>query len=96
MALEIWDWYTTTLGRVSKEKRGADSLKVADLSIHVSQVRMRGPPAPDTLAIGEDISVLDRFNDEKSWLNTNSLIHPRFRSGISLACAASSETCTAV
>jgi KaiC/GvpD/RAD55 family RecA-like ATPase len=67
-ALEIWDWYTTTLGQMSKEKRGADSLKVADLSIHVSQVRMRGPPAPDTLAIGEDISVLDRFNEEKSWV----------------------------
>ena len=67
-ALEIWDWYTTTLGQVSKEKRGADSLKVADLSIHVSQVRMKGPLATDTLAIGEDISVLDRFNDEKNWV----------------------------
>ncbi len=67
-ALEIWDWYTTTLGQVSKERRRADSLKVADLSIHVSQERMRGPPAPDTLAIGEDISSLDRFNDEKNWV----------------------------
>ncbi len=67
-ALEIWDWYTATLGQASKEKRGANSLKVADLSIHVSQVRMKGPPAPDTLAIGEDISVLDRFNEEKSWV----------------------------
>ena len=67
-ALEIWDWYTTTLGQVSKEKHKTDSLKVADLSIHVSQVRMRGPPAPDTLVIGEDISVLDRFNDEKNWI----------------------------
>lgn len=66
--LEIWDWYTTTLGQVSKEKQAADSLKVAELSIHVSRVRMKGPPAPDTLVTADDISVLDRFNDEKSWV----------------------------
>jgi len=67
-ALEIWDWYTATLGQTSKEKRAAESLKVAELSIHVSTVRMKGPLAPDTLAIGEDISVLDRFNDERNWV----------------------------
>ena len=33
--LVIWDWYTCTMGQKSKEKYAADSLKVADLSIHV-------------------------------------------------------------
>ena len=66
--LEIWDWYTVTLGLQSKEKYMTDTLKVAELSIHVSRVRMRGPVAPDQLAVADDVSVLDRFNDEKSWV----------------------------
>jgi len=79
-SLEIWDWYTTTLGQNSKEKLAAESLKVSDLSIHVSRVRMKGPQAPDTIVIGEDISVLDRFNDEKNWVEYElARSYPAFR-----------------
>jgi len=66
--LEIWDWYTVTLGLKSKEKYSTDTLKVAELSIHVSRVRMRGPVAPEQLVVADEVSVLDRFNDEKSWV----------------------------
>lgn len=31
--LRVYDWYTPTLGRKSKERYGIDSLKVADHSI---------------------------------------------------------------
>jgi len=67
-ALEIWDWYTVTLGLPSKEKFTIESLKVADLSLHVLKVRMQGPVATELLAVADDISVLDRFNDEKAWV----------------------------
>ena len=78
--LEIWDWYTATLGQRSKEKLAAESLKVSDLSIHVSRVRMKGPQAPDTIVIGEDLSVLDRFNDEKNWVEYElARSYPAFR-----------------
>jgi len=38
--LELNDWYTATLGKKSSEKLKADSLKVADLSIHWSRSEM--------------------------------------------------------
>ena len=70
--LEIWDWYTATLGQKSQEKFQQPSLKVADLSLRFSQgfkeFASEGP-IPDYLRIFDNCSVLDRFNDnEKSWV----------------------------
>ena len=70
--LEIWDWYTATLGQKSKEKLEQPSLKVADLSIEMSQGLKEHTSAgtiPEYLRILDNCSVLDRFNDsEKSWV----------------------------
>ncbi len=65
---ELWDWYSCTLGRKSKEKLAMDSLKIADLSIWWAKHRMGGPPTQDTLRIVDDLSCLSRFNDEKTWV----------------------------
>ncbi len=65
--LEIWDWYTATLGLHSKEAHATDSLKGADLSMHY-RARMQAPISRDVLGIADDVSVLDRFNDEKNWV----------------------------
>ncbi len=43
-------------------------MKVADASIEFAKDDMRAPPAPDVLNILDDLSVLDRFNLEKSWI----------------------------
>lgn len=66
--LDISDWYTATLGQKSKEKYAWDSLKVADLSIAWSSSLMKLPAMPDVLRMLDDLSCLDRFNDEKSWV----------------------------
>jgi KaiC/GvpD/RAD55 family RecA-like ATPase len=75
--LIIWDWYTATLGRKSKEKFSVDSLKAADLSVWYSKYLMGdpGPSAigwgklgPEVLRLGDDTSCLGRFNEEKSWV----------------------------
>ena len=68
--LRVWDWYTVTLGQKSTEKLAIDSLKAADLSIFFARVQMRTSlDEPGTrLLIQDDISVLDRFNDAKSWV----------------------------
>ncbi len=67
--LEIWDCYTCQLGRKSEEKLALESLKVADLSIWWSKMQIAGrPPDPTMLRIFDDLSILDRFNDEKSWV----------------------------
>ncbi len=65
--LRIWDWYTCTLGRKSKEKLNVDSLKVADLSIGMKST-MESPPIPDCLRIIDNYSNVGRFNDEKAWV----------------------------
>jgi KaiC/GvpD/RAD55 family RecA-like ATPase len=70
--LEIWDWYTATLGQKSKERFQQPSLKVADLSLRFSQgfkeFESEGP-IPNYLRILDNCSVLDRFNDnEKNWV----------------------------
>ena len=67
--LEIWDCYTCQLGRKSTEKLALESLKVADLSIWWSKMQAAGPP-PDRrmLRICDDLSILGRFNDEKTWV----------------------------
>ncbi len=66
--LAIIDWYSLTLGQKSQEKYTVPSLKVADLSIFFSKEQMRGPSEPGALVIVDNLSVLDRFNDEKSWV----------------------------
>ena len=66
--LRIFDWYTATLGRKSKEILAQDSLRIADLSIQFSRGEIPGPPIPDVLGIFDSASVLARFNDEKVWI----------------------------
>lgn len=73
--LRIWDWYTATLGRKSKEKLSIDSLKAVDLSISFSREVMADHPAlgrqpygPEWLRIADNGSTLARFNDEKTWV----------------------------
>ncbi len=71
--LRIYDWYTPTLGRKSKEKYGIDSLKVADQSIEfrLSEDDLNHPEEtewPESLRIVDNFSTLARFNDEKAWI----------------------------
>ena len=75
--LEIWDWYTVTLGQKSNEKFvAASSLKAADLSIGVAKeikIFLSGTDSgmggdPQFLRIWDNSSVLARFNDDKGWV----------------------------
>jgi KaiC/GvpD/RAD55 family RecA-like ATPase len=66
--LRIWDWYTATLGKQSKEKYFVPSLKAAELSIFFAKEQIPGPPVYDRLRISDNGSVMARFNDEKSWV----------------------------
>ena len=76
--LRIFDWYTATLGRKSKEKYAFYSLKAADLSLLFAKYLMATSesdvdalpptPSPDWLRILDDMSCLGRFNEEKSWV----------------------------
>jgi len=71
--VRVYDWYTPTLGRKSKEKYGIDSLKVADQSIlfRLSEDDLNNPEElewPESLRIADNFSTLGRFNDEKSWI----------------------------
>ena len=75
----LFDWYTATLGRKSKERYAFYSLKAADLSVLYSKYLMatedgadfdqlRPTPSTDWLRILDDASCLARFNEEKSWV----------------------------
>jgi KaiC/GvpD/RAD55 family RecA-like ATPase len=71
--LRIYDWYTPTLGRKSKEDYGIESLKVADQSIifRLTEDDLNHPEElewPKSLRIADNFSTLARFNDEKSWI----------------------------
>ena len=68
--LELWDVYTVLLGRKSDEKfvGSLGGLKVSEASIAFAKEEMSLPIAPDMLRIADDLSYLDRFNDEKNWL----------------------------
>ena len=66
--LLITDWYTTTLGQKSKEKHFMDSLKVHELNLIRLKDMQEAKPAPDFLAISDNISVQARFNEEKAWV----------------------------
>ena len=71
--LRIYDWYTPTLGRKSKENYGIESLKVADQSIifRLTEDDLNHPEElewPKSLRIADNFSALARFNDEKLWI----------------------------
>jgi KaiC/GvpD/RAD55 family RecA-like ATPase len=67
--LWITDMYTAgVIGQKSKEKFAVDSLKVADLSIWMGKEVTHEPPAPEFLIIDDNTSILDRFNEEKNWI----------------------------
>jgi KaiC/GvpD/RAD55 family RecA-like ATPase len=75
--LRVFDWYTATLGRKSKEKYAFYSLKAADLSVLFSKYLMASgsdvdsippTPSPEWLRILDDFSCLARFNEEKNWV----------------------------
>jgi len=67
--LEIWDWYTASLGLKSKEKLANDSLKIADLSLQQRGVMRRyASPVPEVLRVWDTTSYLARFNDERTWV----------------------------
>ena len=69
--LLIYDWYSATLGQRSVEKFNEDSLKVADMSIgwmKEAKELAQSAPSPGELTIVDDISSLDRFNEEKVWV----------------------------
>ncbi len=69
--LVLHDFYTATLGQKSKEKLAADSLKVHELSIWFAK-ELASPifvqHGPELLRIRDDWSSLDRFNQEKHWV----------------------------
>ena len=71
--LRVYDWYTPTLGKKSKERYGIDSLKVADQSIEfrLTEDDLNNPEEtewPESLRIVDNFSTLARFNDEKAWV----------------------------
>jgi KaiC/GvpD/RAD55 family RecA-like ATPase len=66
--LWITDLYTLSLGQKSKERFAPESLKVSDLSIWIAREAMVESPAPEFLVIADNSSILDRFNDEKNWV----------------------------
>jgi KaiC/GvpD/RAD55 family RecA-like ATPase len=71
--LEVWDWYSATLGQKSKEKFvGSSTLKVSDLSIDIAREELKpamaGETYPEYLRIWDNSSVMARFNDEKAWV----------------------------
>lgn len=67
--LWITDMYTAgVIGLKSKEKFAVESLKVSDLSIWMGKEVLHEPPAPEFLIIDDNASILDRFNDEKNWI----------------------------
>ena len=67
--LWITDMYTAgVIGQKSNEKFAVDSLKVADLSIWMGKEVTHEPPAPEFLIIDDNTSIIDRFNEEKNWI----------------------------
>lgn len=66
--LWITDFYTISLGQKSKEKFAPESLKVSDLSLWIAREAMVDSPAPEFLVVADNLSVLDRFNDERNWV----------------------------
>ncbi len=69
--LDIWDWYSATLGQKSKEKHASQTLKATDLSIMTAKATRHEETQeaiPEYLRIWDNCSVLARFNDDKAWV----------------------------
>jgi KaiC/GvpD/RAD55 family RecA-like ATPase len=66
--LWITDLYSASIGRKSTEKFAPESLKVADMSLWIARDAMADAPAPEFLVLSDNGSILDRFNDEKNWV----------------------------
>lgn len=74
--LGIYDLYSATLGKKSKEKDAEDSLKAADWSIRFLHQEMPASTASESdfqswskhLVIVDDESTFARFNEEKVWV----------------------------
>lgn len=67
--LWITDAFTAGVtGQKSKERFVFESLKVSDLSIWMGKEVSNEPPAPEFLNIQDNVSTLDRFNEEKNWV----------------------------
>lgn len=66
--LWITDLYAPSLGQKSKERFAPESLRVADLSLWIAREAMVESAAPEFLVIADNASVLDRFNDERNWV----------------------------
>ena len=66
--LWITDAYSVAMGQKSKERFAVGSLKVADLSIYIGRESMVDSSVPGFLIIVDNISVLDRFNAERNWV----------------------------
>lgn len=71
--LEIWDWYSATIGQKTKEALvGASTLKAAELSIAIAQDELKpamaGETYPEYLRIWDNCSVMARFNDDRAWV----------------------------
>ena len=67
--LQIVDHYSVSLGQRSKERSAPVSMKVADQSIEFmkNEAQMHGE-MPEVLGVRDDLSILDRFNQERSWV----------------------------
>ena len=71
--LEVWDWYTATLGQKSKEIFvGSSTLKAAEMSIAIAEDELKpaiaGETYPEYLRIWDNCSVMARFNNDKAWV----------------------------
>ncbi len=66
--LWITDFHHPSLGQKSTERFTVESLKVADVSLWVAREGVIEAQAPDFLAINDNISILDRFNAERNWV----------------------------
>jgi KaiC/GvpD/RAD55 family RecA-like ATPase len=66
--LWITDVHSASIGQKSKERFSVESLKVADLSIWMAREAMVDSPAPHFITVIDNISVLDRFNAERNWV----------------------------
>jgi len=66
--LWITDFYAASVGQKSKERFAPESLRVADLSLWIAKDAMVESAAPEFLVIADNSSVIDRFNDEKNWV----------------------------
>lgn len=62
------------------KKFAVDSLRIHDLSIYFAKEAMHESSNPDLLRIGDNVSTLARFNDDKAW--TEFLVTRSFPSSV--------------